>query len=344
VRGPKIVVVGGGVVGLTTALRLADECSVSVVAERIGPASDSWKATAVWHVYLVPETGEVLSWAQRSLEKLSEIALTTPLAGVELVHGVELFRTTPFQVPSWSHIPRKFRMLTSKEVLSYNEFDDRGLSQSEIEDLRSHPVRWGYEIEAPAASMTRYLGWLESVATAKGVVFQRLRIDSLDELAGNGDLIVNCSGFGARELVGDRDFVPYKGQYFVLRTSESAPRAYVGDDDHPAGMAYVIPRLGEVMVGGCAEEGREDLVFTLDWVDTMRRAGLYVPWLRRRSPSDQARDPVVGVRPCRHGGVRLAIDRSSACVPVIHNYGHGGSGFSLSWGCAQAVLALVREL
>jgi len=340
----KIIVVGGGVVGLTTALTLADEFSVSVVAERIGPESDSWKATAVWHVYLVPESGEVLSWAQRSLEKLTELALTTPLAGVELVQGVELFRTTPFRVPSWSHIPRTFRMLTSEELQSYNEFDDTDLRESEIEDLRAHPVSWGYQIEAPAASMIKYLSWLESVATAKGVGFQRLRIDSLDEIAKNGDLIVNCSGFGARELVGDRDFVPYKGQYFVLRASESAPRAYVGDDDHPGGMAYVIPRLGEVMVGGCAEEGREDLAFTLDWANTMRRAGLYVPWLRRRSPSDQARDPVVGVRPCRRSGVRVAIDHTSACVPVVHNYGHGGSGFSLSWGCAQAVLALVREV
>jgi D-amino-acid oxidase len=149
---------------------------------------------------------------------------------------------------------------------------------------------------------------------------------------------------GAREIVGDRDFVPYKGQYFVLRSSESAPHVYVGDDDHPGGMAYMIPRLGEVIVGGCAEEGKEDLSLTLDWNDTIRRAGLYVPWLRERSRLDEARDPVVGIRPCRRSGVRVALDRSVKGVPVIHNYGHGGSGFSLSWGCADTVLGLVRQL
>lgn len=97
-------------------------------------------------------------------------------------------------------------------------------------------------------------------------------------------------------------------------------------------------------MGGCAEVGIEDLKLTLDWEDVKLRAGLYVPWLRTRTASDQARAPVVCIRPARKNGVRLEVDYDSCDVPVVHNYGHGGSGFSLAWGCAENVVNIVRSV
>ena len=91
------------------------------------------------------------------------------------------------------------------------------------------------------------------------------------------------------------------------------------------------------------EKNIEDLELTLTWNDTIRRAGLYVPWLRNCLPTEQAREPVVGIRPCRITGVRLELDEALTSIPVSHNYGHGGSGFSLSWGCAEAVKKIVEE-
>ena len=46
----------------------------------------------------------------------------------------------------------------------------------------------------------------------------------------------------------------------------------------------------------------------------------------------------VGLRPFRRSGVRLERDRLRDGRTVIHNYGHGGAGFTLSWGCAREVL------
>jgi hypothetical protein len=310
----------------------------------MGISSDSVKATAIWHVYLVPETTDILYLAQRTLERLYRIALNETSAGVTLVRGIELFRKSNAQVPSWSHIPRLFSMLTEEEVAAYNTFPTMELTEEEIAMLRDYPVKWGYRIEAPAARMHNYLAWLENQTTQAGVSLKKRRLKDLDDLSKDYSAIVNCSGFGARELVRDCDFVPYKGQYFVLKSSDSAPVDYIGDDDHPGGMAYVIPRLGEVMMGGCAEEGIEDLELTLNWADTIKRAGLFVPWLLKCSPSDQSRPPVVGIRPCRTTGVRLEIDYNNAAVPVVHNYGHGGSGFSLSWGCAERVADLLSSI
>ena len=51
----------------------------------------------------------------------------------------------------------------------------------------------------------------------------------------------------------------------------------------------------------------------------------------------------VGIRPFRRGGVCLRAERLSDGRRVIHNYGHGGAGFTLSWGCARRVAQLAAE-
>ncbi|MFM7282729.1 MAG: FAD-dependent oxidoreductase [Planctomycetia bacterium] len=43
----------------------------------------------------------------------------------------------------------------------------------------------------------------------------------------------------------------------------------------------------------------------------------------------------VGLRPAR-SAVRLEPE-SSPAGRIVHNYGHGGAGVTLSWGCAQEV-------
>lgn len=43
---------------------------------------------------------------------------------------------------------------------------------------------------------------------------------------------------------------------------------------------------------------------------------------------------VAGLRPFRPSGFRLAVEPSGDKV-LVHNYGHGGGGISLSWGCAH---------
>src|SRR5438874_651476 len=51
----------------------------------------------------------------------------------------------------------------------------------------------------------------------------------------------------------------------------------------------------------------------------------------------------VSLRPFRKSGVRLEWDRLRDGRTVIHNYGHGGAGFTLSWGCAREVIDLAAH-
>jgi D-amino-acid oxidase len=62
-------------------------------------------------------------------------------------------------------------------------------------------------------------------------------------------------------------------------------------------------------------------------------------------PDDPVRARVlthrVGLRPV-HPTVRLELERQSR--PVVHCYGHGGAGITLSYGCARDIVRLVNSL
>lgn len=60
-----------------------------------------------------------------------------------------------------------------------------------------------------------------------------------------------------------------------------------------------------------------------------------------RASTDRIVDIAVGIRPFRATGPRLEAERRFGKA-LVHHYGHGGSGWSLSWGSAQRALALVQ--
>lgn len=341
---PRVGVIGAGTVGLACAELLASSFDVSIIARAFGVETASNKATAIWHIYLVEETPRVLSLAGRTLRTLYHLFSGEEGCGIGLASGIELFRTQPFIIPSWSQIPRVFEILQEAEIAQYNQISGSSLNREEMKLLAMHPVRWGYRIEAPVADMFVYLPWLESRVRSLDVNFVSANLESLDGIGREFDLLVNCAGAGAKELCKDDDLLPVRGQYFVLRGDDGVPNEYIGDDDNPLGMSYVIPRLGEVMIGGTAEPGIESDQFDLSWDDLQRRAALYAPWVESHSFAEFGKRQVSGVRPFRKGGLRLEVDVQPSVCPIIHNYGHGGSGFSLSWGCAEEVESMANAL
>jgi len=53
-----------------------------------------------------------------------------------------------------------------------------------------------------------------------------------------------------------------------------------------------------------------------------------------------AHPPIAGLRPYRDQTFRLEPENVGGKF-VVHNYGHGGAGITLSWGCAEEVVDLV---
>jgi D-amino-acid oxidase len=148
---------------------------------------------------------------------------------------------------------------------------------------------------------------------------------------------VNCCGVGARRLAGDDDVRPVRGQVAYVRPRHK-PRFMV-DEHSPNALAYVLPRPDVTVLGGTAEEG--------DWHPEPRPETTEDILARTRRLDPRLADAElvgagVGLRPAR-SEVRLEAVTLEDGRPLVHDYGHGGSGFTLSWGCAEEVTRLVLE-
>jgi len=298
-------VVGAGVIGLTCAHRLV----------RAGHAVEVWSrdaiqdttsavAAAVWYPYRAFPAQAVTGWAAATYDMLSILSVR-PETGVALVRGRELFRQARPD-PWWSAaVPRLRR-------------------------VRDVPPGYadGYEFAAPVVRMPAYLPWLLDELAAAGVT---LRVTTVTDLATvPADLVVNATGLGARELAGDTDLVGVRGQ--VVRVADPGLAGWTLDEDHPDGMVYIVPRGTDVICGGTALDGDEST--EPDPAEAERilaRCRDVVPDLKDAPVLGHA----VGVRPAR-SAVRLEREGG-----VVHCYGHGGAGVTLSWGCADEVVRLV---
>ena len=98
---------------------------------------------------------------------------------------------------------------------------------------------------------------------------------------------------------------------------------------------YAIPRTNDCVFGGTNELSDN---LAADSGTTSRIVAECCRVLNIDEPRVLAER--VGLRPFRRSGVRLERDHLRDSRAVIHNYGHGGAGFTLSWGCAREVFDL----
>ena len=200
-----------------------------------------------------------------------------------------------------------------------------------VPDLKAVAPPPGYagarSFTAPVVDMPVYLCWLRDRLVELDGTVTRM---SLAALPRNDDVVVNCSGLGSRLLAADLDVGPVRGQV-VLLSGVELDRWWLDAE----GPTYVVPRLHEVVVGGTDEVD--------DWSRTpspetataiLQRATRLVPELADATVVGHR----VGLRPVRPT-VRLEADGR-----VIHCYGQGGAGVTLSWGCADEVASLVDGL
>jgi D-amino-acid oxidase len=212
-----------------------------------------------------------------------------------------------------------------------------GVRPAEPDELPAR-YRHGLRFVVPLAEMPRYLPWLVARIRNLGGEFTQRHVRALQELGDDADVVVNCTGLGARELVDDPAVYPVRGQ--IVRVSNPGLTLSVRDEHHPGGRAYVHPRTDDCILGGTLDEGQWDTTVDLAvGAAIVERCCDLVPQLR----DARVLEHVVGLRPGRPT-VRLEEGEPlGSGARVVHNYGHGGAGITLCWGCAREVVALVGD-
>jgi D-amino-acid oxidase len=313
----RVTVLGAGAVGLTTAIRLLEAgCDVRVVTAAPIEATTSWITAGIWFPTHVGPPDRVASWGRRTFEVLAgQTGSSVP--GVVMRESLALYREPPGR-PDWTAAVGAVRDATVEELPT--------------------GYRYGLRFAVPQAEMPLYQPWLAEQVRQRGGEIVSQHVGDLAELAREGvDAVVDCPGLAARELAGDASTYPVRGQ--IVRVKNPGLTMSVRDEYHRAGRAYVHPRSHDCILGGTLEEHQWDT--TPDPATTesiLARCADIVPEVA----GAEVIETLAGLRPGRPE-VRLEEGTPLAGgVRVVHNYGHGGAGITLSWGCAENVVELLR--
>lgn len=307
------LVIGAGVSGLTTAICLAEAgLRVHIWTAEPPQATTSVAAGAMWGPYLVEPIDQVRIWSAQTLEILCQLAEDSE-TGVHLTSGIEASRM-PVDPPEWGNQLKGFRLCDVSEL-------PQGFAT-------------GWRFTAPLVDMPRYLNYLQKRLAAAGGTIRVRAVNSLNEAAESAPVVVNCTGMGARSLVPDPDLIPIRGQLVVVE-NPGITEFFSEDTGLSPDLLHYAPHGDTVILGGVARPGewsREPDPATA--VTILARCAKIEP----RLSNARVLDHRVGLRPTRPH-VRVDSQRLKD-TQVIHNYGHGGAGVTLSWGCAADVVMI----
>jgi D-amino-acid oxidase len=311
--GKKVAVIGAGISGLSTAYVLANNgFKVTVLAKAFSPNITSNKAAAFWFPYHVRGDERAITWVETSYQYFKDLSADAA-SGISFIKIVKGIKEGISDDERWmSFMPEN----TCKEVST--------------EQLPNGYIQ-GFEANVPLVETQLFLPYLQRILNDKGVVFKEANITDLKTVALSYDVVVNCAGLGASVLCNDSSVFPVRGQ--VLLVEPGFPDAIFLDNHTPT---YIVPRQDATIIGGTYEEyvgieTTEPETLTL----LLEKASNVFPELQQKRIIGNW----AGLRPSRET-VRL---EKEANTNIIHNYGHGGSGFTLSFGCAEAVLQLMTS-
>jgi D-amino-acid oxidase len=374
---PTILVIGGGVTGLVTSWVLLDRgYRVTIVSKEWASHTQGQRLTsqiagALWEYppAVCGQHTDAISlhhskqWSLQAYDIWAAIAADPKLSAAA---GVQMKRSDFF----FRH-PVEANPTQYKKMLEIQKSNIQGFNRDpSLIYERSINVDYGvvdaYEHLAPIIDTDQAMSWLRAFVQAKGakLLTETITGDLLyqeDQLRNrfNADVIVNATGLASAELAGDSTCYPIRGGLIrVINDGKDFPKvndALIVAADGPNEIVFIVPRNENILLlGGCTQSNEWKLDLTLESpiIQRMRaRCEAFLPALKN-ARLDPEYPIAQGLRPFRKRNVRVERElrqplnanfsrrRTSR---IIHSYGQGGAGWSLSFGCAGDVALLVEE-
>ncbi|KAJ3135941.1 hypothetical protein HK100_002254 [Physocladia obscura] len=349
-----IAILGAGVQGLSTAILLLHQGATNVaiisdanVAEfdPSDPTFASPKAGANWQTFAAENDSRLQEYDSITYHALRKLAVV-PECGIWRLPGMQFYDSKPqnFQHPWYKRLVEGYEECTQEDLTATKKF--------------------GIKYQTVTINVPKYHAWLTDKAKAMGATFVKAKLNHWEDALKyvKADIVINSTGLGSLWLGGiqDQTMYPVRGQIVVVRapqvkrtiSTSSALNGYRGTKnmaEAAAKVTYVIPREdGLVILGGTYQQNNFSMeVDPATTKSIIERCVGICPELLVDGKLPEIVEVKVGLRPGRKGDCRIDAQTLTTSrgrdVVLVNNYGHGGSGYQCSWGCALSVVKLVRQ-
>lgn len=324
---------GAGVVGLTTAALLLEtrpDLTVTVLADRFTVDTVSDGAAGLFRPsasnFCGPDSSTTKRWVEDSYHHYRKLLAEEDQAstGIKELTAVIL---------SSEHESIVRNSLLEPLLPEY-----RFLTPEELRAAQGGTFKHGCQFRTLLVEDRRYMPYLMRKIEERGGTIRKRSVKALQDLAGEFDIIINCTGLGARELCGDTSLTPIRGQVFKVKAPWIKQCLYADFD------TYIIPGIDYVTLGGCRQFD--------SWTTTIDKHDANSIWERCLKIMPSLRNAQIvrewaGLRPYRPV-VRVEKEcltvRGGGTLKVVHNYGHGGYGVTCAPGTAKEAVRMVLEM
>ncbi|KAF1800359.1 hypothetical protein V8B55DRAFT_1536843 [Mucor lusitanicus] len=334
-----IVILGAGVIGLSTALQLKQKGykTVMIVAKYVpGDMCIEYTspfAGAHWRTMAPNNNALLKKFDTITYNRFMELSKSSENPGIMVLPSYDYYDDTELSEnvdPWFKDLVQDFEFLTEKDNLP-------------------HGAKIGHKYNTVLINTPVYIAWLATKFKELGGEIVQRNVGHIDEVFGlaRSLFVINCTGLGARFLggVSDKAVFPTRGQTIVVKAPHiNRTITHMGAQ----GISYVIPRSdGTVILGGTANkhdfnpfpEAHTNKII-------LEKTFALCPELKEK-PLEIVKYNV-GLRPSRIGGVRIENEiitsrNKKQRVQVTHAYGHGGFGVQSSWGFAEYIIETMEK-